>query len=154
MRSHKTNSIAEEFSSDVGTIWTARIDYRGADRLDITVKGRDPLGSLLAPTWSLVAPYIEKRREKRETDADWMAYCEQYVSLLRKRWMTERVRFDDLLARLQCQSVTLVCYCTDVDRCHRSVAARVLQVASDWDYRYLGERDTAPKLQSDSIGVR
>lgn len=35
-------------------IWTAQYQYPGPHRLDITVKGQDPIGRLFAPTWDMV----------------------------------------------------------------------------------------------------
>jgi len=38
-------------------LWTAQYRYPGPHRLDITVKGRDPIGKMFAPTWDMVKQY-------------------------------------------------------------------------------------------------
>ena len=34
--------------------YTAQYRYKGEDRMDITVKGQDPIGKMFAPTWAMV----------------------------------------------------------------------------------------------------
>ena len=38
-------------------IHTAQYRYSSSDRLDITVKGQDPIGRVFAPTWIMVSAY-------------------------------------------------------------------------------------------------
>lgn len=42
---------------------TAQYRYSGNDRLDITVKGNDPIGKIFAPTWEMVRLYKEYKNE-------------------------------------------------------------------------------------------
>jgi len=56
----------------MGLIYTSRITYRGADRLDTTVKSGAGLGKLLAPTWDLVGG--AKHHETQGHDPRWQRH--------------------------------------------------------------------------------
>jgi uncharacterized protein YeaO (DUF488 family) len=56
-------------------------------------------------------------------DSTWALYVEAYRSEMRESYRTQRAAWDALLAR---ESVTLVCYCTDAERCHRTLLAGIL----------------------------
>ena len=53
----------------------------------------------------------------------WALYSAAYASEMRESYRTQRATWDALLAR---ESVTLVCYCTDPARCHRTLLAGIL----------------------------
>lgn len=99
------------------TVRTARISSTAPDRLDVTRKGRDPLG--IALLW----PYIAKRKAGGLTDADWTEYSKRYREEMRASYVQHRSSWDTLLAQ---ETVTLVCYCTDPQRCHRRLLAGIL----------------------------
>lgn len=42
-------------------LYTAQYSYSQNDRLDITVKGKDPVGRVFAPTWKMVMQSKEGR---------------------------------------------------------------------------------------------
>jgi uncharacterized protein YeaO (DUF488 family) len=99
-------------------IYTARIDSRDPDRLDITVKSANTSeGKSLAPTWELVTSH----KDGRINDAQ---YTERYLTLLRGRYARTPEEFEETLAR---RRVVLVCYCKAGSFCHRHLAAEVLQ---------------------------
>jgi uncharacterized protein YeaO (DUF488 family) len=101
-------------------VHTARIDYAGPDRLDVTRKS----GVLaFAPSWRLLRPYLARRTAGVLTEADWTEYAAKYTDEMRESYRANRATWDELLAR---ERVTLVCYCVDVNRCHRRVLARIL----------------------------
>ena len=101
-------------------LWTARIDYPGRDRFDVSRKS----GALVfAPSWALLGPYLRKRKEGGLTDADWAAYVEAYTAEMRASYTEHRATWKRLLAY---QEATLLCYCTDPARCHRTVLAGIL----------------------------
>lgn len=107
--------------------YTARIGCGDPDEYNIARKG----GHLaFAPSWNLLAPYIEKRRAGLETEADWLEYCDRYLAEMRASFRDERNKdaWRDLLAR---ERVVLACFCTHLagehPRCHRILLAeRVL----------------------------
>ena len=53
----------------------------------------------------------------------WSAYVHAYRHEMRASYKAHRAAWDALLAR---ERVTLVCYCTDAEHCHRRVLARIL----------------------------
>ncbi len=59
-------------------IWTAQYRYNGPDRLDITVKGNHPVGSVFAPTWSMVRK-LTNGQEAQQT------YINDYRTLIKER---------------------------------------------------------------------
>lgn len=132
------------------TVHTARISYRGEDRLDVTRKsGRE--GLAFAPSWALLLPAIRARgafetkwaelgesmergdeqaerhlaheldAAKREWMTAWATYQRAYLAEMRTSYRANRAAWDALLAR---PIVTLCCYCTDPERCHRTLLAR------------------------------
>lgn len=120
----------------MGLIYTARITYRGADRLDITRKGGDPVGLIFAPSWAILGPALaaRKRAEAMRQAGDaagadaveqaaWDAYVPAYTVEMRGSCRRCPAAWKALRAR---QEVTLCCYCTDPARCHRTLLAGFL----------------------------
>lgn len=135
-------------------VHTARVSYGGADRLDITRKSAPPEGIAFAPSWAILRPALdmmalartmraaaEHAGEARPDDAvlaescvemtraaehivhaTWALYVEAYTAEMRESYRTQRPAWTALLAR---ESVTLVCYCTDPARCHRTLLAGI-----------------------------
>lgn len=113
------------------TVYTARVSYGGADRLDVTRKTGGSAGAPFAPSWSILGPMLEARRRGEPlTDELWNEYVTAYTAEMRTSWRLNRQPWDELLAR---EVVTLVCYCTDPDRCHRRVLAGLLDQAGAVD---------------------
>ena len=98
-------------------LYTARYGYKGDDRLDITVKGRDPVGKVFAPTWKMV---MKTRRGKMA----WDEYKEMYKELMRASYRTRKEVWNEVLKR---EEVTLVCFCPAGGRCHRYLLADFLE---------------------------
>lgn len=111
-------------------VWTAQYRYQGPDRLDITVKGKDTIGSAFAPTWDMVMKF--KRGEMSESE-----YGRRYIDLLRKSYQTRPDAWQNLLSRPE---VTLVCFCKAGDFCHRVLLAQLMRAHFGFDYK--GERST------------
>lgn len=139
----------------MSAVHTARISYRGEDRLDVTRKsGRE--GLVFAPSWALLGPVLRARRAlelKRVEECElvesiergdggdaglltvsfelsvaecewseaWTRYVEGYLEEMRASYRASRAAWDALLAR---PVVTLCCYCTDPEHCHRTLLAR------------------------------
>lgn len=138
------------------TIYTARVTYAGPFRLDITRKGNDPIGVAFAPSWGILAPVIEARRDiardftyevdrseaLRHAEAAWLAYVPQYTAEMRVSAGAPSRLFGPLeraastrgvlprraawLDVIERQQVVLVCFCTDAERCHRQLLAGFL----------------------------
>lgn len=108
-------------------LYTAQYNYSGADRLDITIKGKDPIGKLFAPTWKMVML-------SKQGKIGWEEYCFLYRKLMRKSYRSHKPIWDELLARSE---VTLVCFCEPGSQCHRYLLAEYL---TSLGATYQGER--------------
>lgn len=102
------------------TVYTARVTYAGPDRIDVTRKSAGVDGLAFAPSWRILAPALRLRRSERLLEADWQRYVEAYTQEMRDSYRSQRTWWDAALAR---EEITLVCYCTDPARCHRTVLA-------------------------------
>ena len=136
------------------TVHTARVSYDGADRLDVT-RGAGREGIAFAPSWAILRPALDLLSVARSMRAAadhagaakpddaalaescvemtraaeaieigaWALYVEAYRGEMRESYRANRPAWNALLAR---ESVTLVCYCTDPARCHRTLLAGIL----------------------------
>lgn len=124
-------------------VQSARISYRGPDRLDVTRKsGTD--GLFLAPSWAILRPALDAMNAakeewdfyanegawscgedaRRRLDGTWRSYITAYEREMAKSRVENRAQWDALLAR---DRVVLCCYCTDPEHCHRALLrARIL----------------------------
>lgn len=119
-------------------IYTARVNYDGDDRLDITRMGRHPVGIALAPSWAALGPYLAKRKDGDLDLADWQAYRGLYLDEMRFSYRRNRIHWEQILAM---PVVTLVCFCVDPMRCHRTIAAEILCLVAGPDRAaFRGER--------------
>ena len=108
-------------------LYTAQYRYAGNDRLDITVKGKDPVGKVFSPTWRMVMGSKEGR-------ISWDEYSVLYRNLMRESYQKHLDTWNNLLSR---DEVTLVCFCKLGDPCHRYLLADYLvKLGAD----YFGER--------------
>ena len=90
-------------------LYSAQYRYTGPDRLDITVKGKDPVGKLFAPTWKMVMG-------SKEGKITWSEYKEMYKELMRESYSQHKDVWGEILNR---EEVTLVCICQSGTDCHR-----------------------------------
>lgn len=131
-------------------VYTARVSYAGADRLDVTrltaEKHRHSTGEMhpgepFAPSRAILNPALDLMNnaaalatyEPRGSDAAkaaaifrrsaWALYAEAYRGEMRESYRANRSAWDALLAR---ESATLVCYCVDPGQCHRTLLANFL----------------------------
>ena len=129
-------------------VWTARMSYRGDDRLDVTRKSATADGLVWAPSWSALMPALEARREVSELRKiaggdsgvagwaageagmllreSWATYADAYRAEMRRSYLRERDAWARLLAQ---ESATLVCFCDLVawpGQCHRILLAGIL----------------------------
>lgn len=118
-------------------LYTAQYNYSGKDRLDITVKGKDPIGRVFAPTWKIVMG-------SKEGTISWAEYSLMYRDLMRKSYSTNNYIWDEILSR---DTVTLVCFCKNVRHCHRYLLAGYF---SKLGAMYEGER---PLSETHSTGT-
>lgn len=119
------------------TIRTARLHrYDGADALDITRASGRGDGLALAPSWSILRPVLALRRAGALTDEAWSRYVEAYTAEMRASYRRERAAWERILGADR----TLLCYCDDPARRHRTVAARLLVAASRGRAVFGGER--------------
>lgn len=121
----KTRAVIEgehdeglKIAGEIGVkLYTARYGYKGDDRLDITVKGRDPVGKVFAPTWKMVM-------KTRQGKMAWEEYKEMYKELMRTSYRAHKDIWHEVLNR---EKVTLVCFCPEGGLCHRYLLADCLE---------------------------
>ena len=109
-------------------LWTAQYWYSGPDRLDITVKGQDPIGKAFAPTWDMVTKYKKGLLTDRE-------YAQKYKKMMTDSCESNHEAWDWILTQ---EEVTIVCFCPKGAFCHRRLLAKMLvQLGAE----YMGERE-------------
>lgn len=120
-------------------VHTARIWYRGDDRLDCTRATGIGLGQKFAPSRRLLDWY---------KDASKRAVLRHDIDAARQAWDEYEVRYTDEIMTvpisdwsrlLGLDSATLVCYCPAATRCHRRLLAVAL---ASRGAEYRGERET------------
>lgn len=104
-------------------IYTSQYNYKGKNRLDITVKTGP---NWLAPTWDMVMGY-----KSGEITQD--KYTELYYNKMRLSYTHLREYWNWLLKR---NEIVLVCFCKAGDFCHRILLADILVKLGA---EYLGE---------------
>jgi hypothetical protein len=128
-------------------VYTSRIGaYLGPDVLDITrstahnvgeVMKRDVPGAIFAPSWNILNRF-DRAREAADREhaygrlqrwdhmhqAAWEQYCKDYTAEMRNSYRVNRAGWDALLKR---EIVTLVCFCVNHERCHRTLLAGMLE---------------------------
>lgn len=117
---------------------TARMDYVLRDRFDITRKNApyNQYGSVFAPSQELVSFWVSQRRKHAMGRLDaWIKYVEKYTAEMRASYRVNRETWDALLSL---DEVTIVCFCEDHNRCHRTVLAR--DILQKLGASYAGER--------------
>ena len=119
---------------------TARYNYRGPDRLDVTVKGDAPVGRVFAPTWPMVNAAIQAEENGRGAEI-WPEYVANYFARMRESYR----RFPGSWRTvLDAKQLTAVCFCPDTPakRCHRFLLAEILEAtceAKGIPFEYQGE---------------
>lgn len=112
------------------TIYTARYQYKGPNRTDITVKSATPPWNVFAPTWGMVNTYLKSSRDK----AAEQVYTVEYDKIIRKAFM---YNYKALAALLNSDETrVLVCFCKTGTFCHRVLLAMHLESLGA---NYLGE---------------
>lgn len=130
---------------------TARVSYGGSDRLDITWRSSTGPGRAFAPSWAILEEALVARKRAAklreevvlrdrlgadpagdghaQAQADriereaFERYREKYRLEMRASYRRHHGSWLWLLAR---PAVVLVCYCTDVAHCHRTLLASYL----------------------------
>jgi len=103
-------------------VWTARISTKDPDRFNVTRKSGH---TAFAPSWKLLNGILEIRNheDREENEAEWKAYAAAYLKEMGRSHRLNKAAWDELLARPR---VVLTCYCTNPQRCHRRILARIL----------------------------
>lgn len=106
----------------MGEVWTARVSTTDPDAYDITIKSGD---RVFAPSWAIFKPMLDIRRAGRKaTDDEWRSYARSYLLEMRTSRRRHPEPWKALLARPR---VVLTCYCTEPERCHRTLLGRFLE---------------------------
>ncbi len=93
---------------------TSTTDYRGPNRLNITVKSGD---KTFAPTWDMVT----KMRSGQMTQEEFKS---KYYDLMRRSYKRNCSRWQSLLEK---EEVVFVCYCPVGTFCHRYILVEILE---------------------------
>lgn len=116
-------------------VHTARLGFRGEDWLDVSLQGNmrradsgesgghRGIGLYFAPSPELLFPYLSKRKFGRLTEDDWAAYFVLYTREMRASYRQYRGAWETLLLWPR---VVLLCFCTDHEKCHRTVLSGIL----------------------------
>lgn len=110
--------------------WTAQYRYPGPHRLDITVKGQDPVGKEFAPTWQMVKDY---KAGFISEDVARQVYVDKYHEMMLD---SLKDRMPTWLSLLEREYAVLVCFCRADAFCHRTLLAHYLQY---YGGKYMGE---------------
>lgn len=114
-------------------IYTARVSYSGADRIDITRHA----GHCMAPSGMLLSKTLHAVATGEPRVQVFARYEPAYLEEMREGWRLGPVRaFIESLP----SEVTLVCFCPDPRYCHRRLAAEIITKARA-ESLYLGERE-------------
>jgi len=105
-------------------VYTAQYRYNGEDRLDITVRGKDPFGRIFAPTWEMVNGYKNKTLSEKD-------YIRKYDKIIND---VSIIAWDHIFSL---KKITLVCFCKPETFCHRVLLAKKLE---EMGATYKGER--------------
>ena len=101
-------------------IHTARIGYKPKGNkviLDITIKN-NPL-CVLSPTWKMVKDFKNHK-------ISWYDYKKKYYKLMTERYKTREKEFRNILNIPENHILVLVCFCRDKNKCHRTLAKKIL----------------------------
>jgi uncharacterized protein (DUF3820 family) len=123
----KDLSLKEIHNSHAVKIYTAQYRYSGEDRLDVTVKGKDPVGRIFTPTWKMVMG-------SKEGKISWDEYRKMYREIMQDSYRQHRDTWNSILNR---DEVTLVCFCKADSTCHRYLLADYF---TKLGAEYMGER--------------
>ena len=119
---------------------TSRIDYKGKPNqlvLNTTIKSGDGVGKVFAPTWDMVM-------QSKRGEITWSEYTEQYLTLMRERYIDNKQAFIDVLNHSE--ELVLCCYCKNThgttEHCHRYILVSILEKVAlrhNIDFEYVGE---------------
>jgi hypothetical protein len=104
-------------------IWTAQYRHKGRGRLDVTVKGKDPLGIIFAPSWDMVMGVKNGTMSEAEYSQRYQSLINQILSIKPRhptiQQILEKYEFEGTLV--------LVCFCKAYSFCHRYILAETLE---------------------------
>lgn len=134
---------------------------RYADEFNVTRATGEGDGLAFAPSYDLLNPALEHRDLLRRCLVDnqpvmvsldhaaWRLYRQGFLYEMRESYRVQRTARERLLAR---ESVTLLCYCVDPERCHRTLLAR--EILPRLGAVSAGERPTVAATLPTLRGVR
>lgn len=108
-------------------IYTSQLKYFGNDRLDITVKGQDPIGRYFAPTWEMVKCFNNKTISPE-------LYTLAYTGIMSKSLATNYQVWQHIQS-IYINRITLVCFCPAGAFCHRILLANAFQGMGWGEYK-------------------
>lgn len=130
------------------TVYTARMGYVGADAFDITRGAGIGDGLAFAPSNVILAPALAAHRsgDPAREEAAWQVYVPAYFAEMRESYRRNRPAWDRVLSETL---LTVMCFCTDPQRCHRTLLAR--DILPKLGARYAGERPKQRGTKADKL---
>ena len=122
-------------------IYTGTYSYRGQHRLDVSWKGRHPVGTFFAPSISMLNGYKSGKVSKEEYTK---MYIERLISKLTKDVRFKEVVLDIVRKQLEGEDITFVCFCKAGCFCHRVLLAEWF--VKHWPVTYGGEVSLLPVI--------
>jgi uncharacterized protein YeaO (DUF488 family) len=117
---------------------TSRINTSDKDKLDITRKSATRFGLNFAPSWNIL------NKVKKE-EIDFETYKLLYIEEMKKSYVENNAAWFLLLTK---ERVCLICYCTDHEKCHRTILAR--DILTLYGAKYVGEITDSSDLSASS----
>jgi hypothetical protein len=118
--------------------YTAQYEYSGKNKLDITVKGQDPLGKHFAPTWTMVQGFKSRKLSEKK-------YKKLYNEIL------DAVPKSIWKKVLNKKRLVFVCFCKKGVFCHRLLLAKRLRSKGAI---YEGEINIKKQMQYNLFGIK
>ena len=100
-------------------IWTAqmyKVKGKNYPVLDITIKGKDPLGKYFAPTWNIVMDIKNGKINEEE-------YTNLYHQQMMNSHKNNTDKWEEVLNK---DEIVLICFCKAYGFCHRYLLTQYL----------------------------
>lgn len=136
-KSSNTNKVDTGVDTKL-TIYTDRIDSQDKDKQDVTRKSANRFGLNFAPSWDIIT-------KAKKDEIDFNTFKLLYVEEMKKSYVENNAAWIFMLMK---DRVVLTCYCTDHEKCHRTILAR--DILPMYGAKYIGELSKESALSGSS----
>jgi len=137
-KSSNTNNKIDTSVDTKLTIYTDRIDSQDKDKQDVTRKSANRFGLNFAPSWDII-------NKSKENQIDFDTFKLLYVEEMKKSYVENNAAWFLMLSK---DRIVLTCYCTDHEKCHRTILAR--DILPMYGAKYVGELSKESDLSCSS----